>query len=81
MANTVQCPACSHSWPVAEKDVGQQKCPRCNVDLDVTRVPVTVAWSYEAVEVTAVKAEDEGKRVLALKRLRRGGPGDPPRRL
>ena len=44
--NTVECPACSHSWPVAEKDVGLGNCPACGADIKVTRV---LAWSYEAV--------------------------------
>ena len=56
MANTVECPSCSHSWPASEADLGPQKCPACNADLEVTRVPV--AWSYEAVEVTAVKEKE-----------------------
>jgi len=44
--NTVECPACSHSWPVTEADLGLQNCPACGADIKVTRV---FAWSYEAV--------------------------------
>ena len=43
--NTVECPACTDSWPATEADLGLQKCPTCGADLEVTRVPV--AWSYE----------------------------------
>ena len=61
--NTVECPACSHSWLATEADLGLRiwqsrpcKCPTCGAALKVTRVPI--AWSYEAVEVTAVKADE-----------------------
>ena len=45
LANNIECPACTDSWPATEADLGLQKCPTCGADLEVTRVPV--AWSYE----------------------------------
>ena len=61
--NTVECPSCSHSWLASEADLGLRswqsrtcKCPTCGADLEVTRV--AVAWTYVAVEVTAVKADE-----------------------
>ncbi len=64
MANTVECPACSHAWPATEADLGLQKCPSCGADLEVTRHPVYYVaaqqwWHYDATEVTAVKADDD----------------------
>ena len=52
MANTVECPACSHSWPATEADLGLRKCPACGADLEIT------SWSYEAAEVTVVKEHE-----------------------
>ena len=54
---TVECPACSHAWPATEADLGLRHCSVCGAALEVTRMPVV--WIYEAVEVTAVKADDD----------------------
>jgi len=56
MANTVECPVCSHSWLATEADLGLRHCSVCGAALVVTRVPI--AWQYEAVTVTTVKADE-----------------------
>ena len=44
MANTVECPACSHAWPTRHP---------------VYYVAAQQWWHYDATEVTAVKADDD----------------------
>ncbi len=76
MANTVECPSCQHSWPASEAVLGLQNCPSCGLAVEVTWRPV--AWQYEAVAVTTVKADDDTAGDLGKRLPRRG---DPPRRL
>jgi len=66
MANTVECPACTDSWPATEADLGLRHCSVCGAELEVTRHPVYYVaaqqwWHYDATEVTAVKADDATK--------------------
>jgi len=56
-SHRIKCPACPHSRPATASDLGLQSCPSCGAALEVTRVPI--AWQYEAVTVTAVKADDD----------------------
>ena len=35
MAENVECPSCQHTWPATEADLGLQKCPACNADIEV----------------------------------------------
>jgi len=35
MAENVECPSCQHSWSASEADLGLQKCPACNADIEV----------------------------------------------